>query len=214
MSQYKSITLKWAEQLELIKDYKVNKSNRIKEILISANIKWISSIIIKNFNYPAIYDELLQEAVIKFSNLIDKFDETRGFRLTTLAYYAITNHLRTWVRQNTDFYKRMEDSHIDLDDPNVHIEIPYYDENIEKLDQEEIKFALEHLTPEEKKVVINKYALYGAKKHFHAKYKDILKSALDKMQLYISRPLKSESVMKSYSKCQNTVSFTSSRNNS
>lgn len=90
IKQYKRIP--WEEQLELLREYKETKDEKIRNILILCNLGLVIFFAKRFIGRGLDIDELTQEGIIGVMKAIDKFDESRNCKLST--YSAI------WIKQS------------------------------------------------------------------------------------------------------------------
>lgn len=180
--RYKQINLPWKEQLELLKRYKEAPDPKIKERLIAANIKIGSSVILKKYNYPYLYDDLLHESAIAISNAIEKYDISRGFRFSTYCYVAIRNKLYDFLKKNTYVMNRASENYIFVPIEEA-LDVPAHtDFDLNTID--EISFAIKQLEPAERRVV-NKDIFRKNKTRLSKSERIILASSTQKMKTTI-----------------------------
>lgn len=188
--QYKQISLPWKEQFELLKQYKQTSDPKIKERLIAANIKVGSSIIMRKYNYPSLYEDLLHESAIAISNAIEKYDIDRGIRFSTYCYVVIRNKLYDYLKNNTYIMDRTNGKYtfVPLEEA---LDVPAHNDfDLNTVD--EISYAITQLAPNERRVV-KKEIFKNKKPRLSKKEKIIFEASAQKMKATIlnSRQLSS-----------------------
>lgn len=186
------ITVPWKEQFDLIKHYKDTGCKNTKLKIISANVKLVTSIIKRKYNYPFIYDDLMQEGIIGISKAIDKYDISRGIRFNTFAFYLIRNRLFDFIRFNTNLMSADRGITFSSMDDELNVVYNVESKRDDFVGRDEITFALSHLNDEEKSVFFKKFV--NGKKFSRLKKCEsvVLESGLNKMRNAItaSRSLK------------------------
>lgn len=180
--RYQQISLPWKEQLELLKRYKETHDLKIKKILISANIKIGSSIILKKYNYPMLYQDLLHESAIAISNAIEKYDVDRGIRFSTYCYVAIRNKLYDYLKYNTCIMNQPSEKYTFVQIEEA-LDVPTYN-GVDLNTIDEISYAIKQLSPEEYSVV-NKEIFYNNKTKLSRNEKILLASSTQKVKTTI-----------------------------
>ncbi|MHC4478118.1 MAG: DUF3853 family protein [Planctomycetota bacterium] len=75
--------------LKRIENY-LAEAERIKQLLIEANLRLVVSVAIKHAGTGAQLSDLVSEGHVSLMRAVEKFDYTRGFRFSTHASWAIT----------------------------------------------------------------------------------------------------------------------------
>jgi len=70
----------------------LKRSAGLREQIVNANLRLVSSIAGKFATSPQEYDDLVSEGNLILVNAVDKFDYSRGFRFSTYATHAVQRH--------------------------------------------------------------------------------------------------------------------------
>ena len=93
----KTDRLSHVEEIELIREYNKARSKRVLDKIVLANTglvhKLVRSFPIKNASVG--YEDLFQEGIAGLIHGISKFDETKGYRLSTYCY----NWIRAYIQR-------------------------------------------------------------------------------------------------------------------
>ena len=87
--KFKEKLLTKDEEYKLISNWQKNKNNKSLDKLIKAYKKLVVSFAKKYFSYGLPQEDLIQEGMMGLMYGIEKFDISRGFRLSTYANWWI-----------------------------------------------------------------------------------------------------------------------------
>jgi RNA polymerase primary sigma factor len=92
--------LKHEQFIELIKQYNITKSSKIRKELIEKNLRLVVSIArTYNRNNEISMMDLIQEGNLGLMKALDKFDHTKGFRFSTYASWWIRQAIGQFIAQ-------------------------------------------------------------------------------------------------------------------
>ena len=95
--------------LEKIESY-LDQSEKIKNILIEANLRLVISIAGKHKNSGHNLGDLVSEGNMSLIGAVEKFDYTRGFRFSTYATWAVAKHFARSIPQEAARPDRPDDT--------------------------------------------------------------------------------------------------------
>ena len=93
------------EEYKLISNWQKNKNNKSLDKLIKAYKKLVVSFAKKYFSYGLPQEDLIQEGMMGLMYGIEKFDISRGFRLSTYANWWIKAMMQDYILKNWSIVK-------------------------------------------------------------------------------------------------------------
>ena len=103
--KFKEKLLTKDEEYKLISNWQKNKNNKSLEKLIKAYKKLVVSFAKKYFSYGLPQEDLIQEGMMGLMYGIEKFDISRGFRLSTYANWWIKAMMQDYILKNWSIVK-------------------------------------------------------------------------------------------------------------
>lgn len=102
ISRYRQLTPKIEK--ELIKRAKTG-DEKAKEILITSNLRLVAKLALKYAKSGVFYLDLVQDGTIGLMKAIEKFDETKGYRLSTYSTWWIKKEIIDSLKEKINFIK-------------------------------------------------------------------------------------------------------------
>ena len=103
--KFKEKLLTKDEEYKLISNWQKNKNNKSLDKLIKAYKKLVVSFAKKYFSYGLPQEDLIQEGMMGLMYGIEKFDISRGFRLSTYANWWIKAMMQDYILKNWSIVK-------------------------------------------------------------------------------------------------------------
>ena len=103
--KFKEKLLTKDEEYKLIRNWQKNKNNKSLDKLIKAYKKLVVSFAKKYFSYGLPQEDLIQEGMMGLMYGIEKFDISRGFRLSTYANWWIKAMMQDYILKNWSIVK-------------------------------------------------------------------------------------------------------------
>ena len=103
--KFKEKLLTKDEEYKLISNWQKNKNNKSLDKLIKAYKKLVVSFAKKYFSYGLPQEDLIQEGMMGLMYGIEKFDISRGFRLSTYANWWIKAMMQDYILKNWSVVK-------------------------------------------------------------------------------------------------------------
>jgi len=103
--KFKEKLLTKDEEYKLIGNWQKNKSNKSLDKLLKAYKKLVVSFSKKYFSYGLPQEDLIQEGMMGLMYAIEKFDISRGFRLSTYANWWIKAMMQDYILKNWSIVK-------------------------------------------------------------------------------------------------------------
>ena len=103
--KFKEKLLTKDEEYKLISNWQKNKNNKSLDKLIKAYKKLVVSFSKKYFSYGLPQEDLIQEGMMGLMYGIEKFDISRGFRLSTYANWWIKAMMQDYILKNWSIVK-------------------------------------------------------------------------------------------------------------
>lgn len=177
----KEIPLSKDDELELWKDYKINRNINARDKLIKSNLKFVALIAKRYIGMGLSYSELISEGNIGLIKAIDKFDATLGYKIITYSVWWIKQSIlealekRNLIPSEEIINENIYDD-VSSDDIFNKKTINYNDINhylLNNTDEDEdriykkniIKKLTSNLNKREKEIINNYYGLDGNKPH-------------------------------------------------
>lgn len=173
----KSLTRK--EQIELWKDYKVNRNIFARDKLVKSLLKFVAKIAGSYVGKGLSYGDLISEGNIGLIKAIDKYDGTMGYKLSTYAVWWIKQSIYEAIakRNGLDYESVMEEKISDdfienkdndlISSPSLqcnNINSSYIENSDENDNKKElIQLLISNLTAREKLIINDYYGLNGDK---------------------------------------------------
>ncbi|MDA0657370.1 MAG: sigma-70 family RNA polymerase sigma factor [Planctomycetota bacterium] len=74
-------------------EWLLDEASRTQDVLVSANVRLVMSLIKQLKTKEVTFDELLSDGIVALIRAVEKFDETRGFRFSTYATMVVRREL-------------------------------------------------------------------------------------------------------------------------
>ena len=103
--KFKEKLLTKDEEYKLISNWQKNKNNKSLDKLIKAYKKLVVSFAKKYFSYGLPQEDLIQEGMMGLMYGIEKFDISKGFRLSTYANWWIKAMMQDYILKNWSIVK-------------------------------------------------------------------------------------------------------------
>jgi RNA polymerase sigma factor (sigma-70 family) len=135
------------------------QANVVKNRIIRANLRLVVSIAKKHMGGPQTLFELVSDGNVSLMRAVEKFDYARGNRFSTYASWAIMRNFARSVPRERYQLDRFSTGHDEILD--IAAGLRSYDPtevNIAEL-RESIDVVLTHLSPTERRIVIDHYGL-------------------------------------------------------
>lgn len=100
-----SIILEKNEEIELIKQWQKNNSKASLDKIIKAYLRLINSIAKKYLGYGLPKDDLIHEGTVGIIHALNKFDLSKGYRLSTYAKWWIRAKMQDYILKNWSIVK-------------------------------------------------------------------------------------------------------------
>lgn len=175
--------LPWEEQLNLWKDYKINKNIAARDKLITSNLKFVVKIASLYKNMGLSHADLIAEGNIGLIKAIDKFDGNMGYKITTYAIWWIKQSIlealqkrnglmgddlpdENLLKDNSIANDISEDACLTMNNINEPNQFYYDDRADEKVKQENkdaVQFLISTLNDREQQIITDYYGLSGDK---------------------------------------------------
>lgn len=164
------------EELSLWKKYKNNHDIGARDLLVSANLKFVANVAKSYQGRGLSYADLIAEGNIGLLKAIDKFDGNKGCKIISYSVW--------WIRQSIlealgkkamiksedlpeDYERQPEDDELFVSDTTLPKNSPFvYDTDSETRDKEiaeTVKILIKNLSEREKRIVTEYYGLNGEK---------------------------------------------------
>jgi len=103
--KFKEKLLTKDEEYKLISNWKKNKNNKSLDKLLKAYKKLVVSFAKKYFSYGLPREDLIQEGMMGLMYSIEKFEISKGFRLSTYANWWIKAMMQDYILKNWSIVK-------------------------------------------------------------------------------------------------------------
>lgn len=133
------------------------ESQRLRDIIIRANLRLVVSVTRKFVTTQLTFDELFSDGVLALMNAVEKFDYDRGYRFSTYAYYSISRSLYRLIKA-----QRRNRLHSDTLDQTLAAEEtagPGLTQETWDFMSRELRDMLQHLDRRERWIIQQRYTL-------------------------------------------------------
>lgn len=172
MGKYSSLSKE--EELRLWRSYKNNHDLGARDLLISANLKFVASVAKGYQGRGLSYADLIAEGNMGLLKAIDKFDGEKGYKIISYSVWWIKQSIMEAIGKRSllksenlpeDYEKQPEDDEVMNSDTVLPKNSPFvYDTDSETRDKEmteAVKIITKKLTAREKCIITEYYGLDG-----------------------------------------------------
>ncbi len=132
-------------------------AQRLRDIIIRANLRLVVSVTRKFVTSQLTFDELFSDGVLALMNAVEKFDYDRGYRFSTYAYYSISRSLYRLIKaqHRNRLHSDMLDQTLAADESDG----PGLTQETWDFMSRELRDMLQHLDRRERWIIQQRYAL-------------------------------------------------------
>ncbi len=162
------------EEYELWKKYKENNDIEARNKLVSANLKFVTTIAKKYQGLGLSYNELIAEGNIGLIKALDKFDASKGYKLISYSVWWIKQAIIEAINKRNIIdaedipYKTVDENDDIYDDTEEILPSQMYSDEQQKKDKKNdekstVGFLMNFLSTKEKNIISKYYGLNGEK---------------------------------------------------
>ena len=162
------------EEYELWKKYKENNDIEARNKLVSANLKFVTTIAKKYQGLGLSYNELIAEGNIGLIKALDKFDASKGYKLISYSVWWIKQAIIEAINKRNIIdaedipYKTVDENDDIYDDTEEILLSQMYSDEQQKKDKKNdekstVGFLMNFLSTKEKNIISKYYGLNGEK---------------------------------------------------
>jgi len=142
----------------------LKQAEEVKQLLVRSNLRLVVSVAKRYLNPEVDLFELVSDGNISLMRAVERFDYTKGFKLSTYATWAIENNLKRSVparhasleRFRTGPDDRLNDSVIDTRTN------PFESERANQAQRKALDVLLNRLNPRDREIIASRYGLTEA----------------------------------------------------